>query len=96
VKSKAAPVGGLFNFHRAGAPRKGDGFLTPTPSCYPSIDGQHDSGQCTFSRFAQARLGSSVNQIDRPYPSAPINFLDDGIFYAAILHKKKLQQKIAV
>jgi hypothetical protein len=75
---------------------KGHSNWIRIPSCYPSIDGQHDSGQCTFSRFAQARLGSSVNQIDRPYPSAPINFLDDGIFYAAILHKKKLQQKIAV
>jgi hypothetical protein len=65
-------------------------------SGYPSIDGQHDSGQRAFSRFAQARLGSPVNQIDRPSPSALINVLDDGIFYAAILHKKKLQQEIAI
>jgi hypothetical protein len=66
--------------------RKGHRNRTLIPNT--SINGQHDSGQRTFSRFAQARLGGSVNQIDRPYPSAPVNVLDDGIFYAAILHKK--------
>ena len=51
----------FFTAKRACAARsESDGPLTPTPSCYPSIDGQHDSGQCTFSRFPQARLVSLI------------------------------------